>query len=217
MTNQEHQSHNPAQHDEQGAEQAHASVAAHDADATSEAQTARQADQAAAQVNSESVSGDDVITTESVADLSKLISELQAQVADLSEQVLRAKASEENVRRRSAEEVSKARRFAVEGFAESLLPVRDSLEAALSHEDQSVENFAEGVQTTLNQLTQAFERYQLKEIAPAPGDAFDHNLHEAVSAVPGTEFAANTVIQVVRKGYTLSDRVVRAAAVIVAV
>lgn len=149
-------------------------------------------------------------------DLGQLVTELQAEVAELHDELLRARAEVENIRRRSQEEVSKARKFSIEGFAESLIPVRDSLEAALAHEQQSVENYAEGVETTLRQLTQAFERNNLKEVAPAPGDAFDPNVHQAISSVSDEDFESNTIIQVLQKGYVIAERVVRPALVIVA-
>lgn len=170
---------------------------------------------------SEPISDEEIIDSlgvdESDTDLGQVVSELQSEVAQMHEELLRARAEVENIRRRSQEEVSKARKFAVESFAESLIPVRDSLEAALSHEQQSVETFKEGSETTLRQLTQAFERNNLKEVAPVPGDAFDPNLHQAISSVSDPNHTANTIVQVLQKGYSLSERVVRPALVVVAV
>lgn len=136
------------------------------------------------------------------------------ELAAFKEQYLRARAEVENIRRRAEEEVAKARKFAVEGFADSLIPVRDSLEAALQQEDQTVEILFEGVQTTLKQLDNAFERHQLREVAPAVGDAFDPHLHQAISNVP-SEHKKGTIAQVLQKGYTLSERVLRPAMVMV--
>lgn len=142
------------------------------------------------------------------------LSEAQAKVAEYHDQLLRAKAEVENIRRRANEEVTKARKFAVEGFAESLLPVRDSLEAALAQENQSVESFSEGVETTLKQLNSAFERNKLTEIAPVAGDKFDPHVHQSISAIP-SEHPKDTVAQVLQKGYALADRVLRPALVMV--
>lgn len=148
-------------------------------------------------------------------DEQQLIGDLQAQVLLLKDQALRAQAEIENIRRRSQEEVSKARKFGTESFSESLIPVKDSLEAALALENQSLEALKEGMETTLRQLTVAFERNHLKEISPAVGDKFDPNLHQAISSVPNPEVAANGIIQVLQKGYTISERVLRPALVMV--
>ena len=171
--------------------------------------------------HTESLSDEEIIeslgASESDVDLGQMVSELQGEIAQMHDELLRSRAEMENIRRRSQEEVSKARKFALESFAESLIPVRDSLEAALSHEQQSAETYKEGVDTTLRQLTQAFERNSLKEIAPALGDAFDPNHHQAISSISDPNHAANTIVQLLQKGYTLSERVVRPALVVVAV
>ena len=169
----------------------------------------------------EAISEEEIIeglgAEESTADLGEMVSELQGELSKMHEELLRAHAEVENIRRRSQEEVSKARKFSLESFAESLIPVRDSLEAALAHEQQSIETYQEGVETTLRQLTQAFERNSLKEVAPAPGDAFDPNIHQAISSISSAEHATNTIVDVLQKGYVLSERVVRPALVVVAV
>lgn len=142
------------------------------------------------------------------------LTEAQNKVAEYHDQLLRAKAEVENIRRRASEDVAKARKFAVESFAESLIPVRDSLEAALAQPDQSLEVLSEGVETTLRQLNSAFERHKLVEIAPAAGDKFDPHVHQAISAIP-SEQAKDSVAQLLQKGYALSDRVLRPALVMV--
>jgi molecular chaperone GrpE len=142
------------------------------------------------------------------------LAELKAKSAELADQFLRAKAEAENVRRRADDEVAKARKFGIESFAESLVPVKDSLEAALAQPDQTVETLREGVEVTLKQLTAAFERNLLKEIAPAQGDKFDPHLHQAISSVPA-EQPANTVLQLLQKGYAIADRTLRPALVVV--
>ncbi|MGO3742232.1 nucleotide exchange factor GrpE [Kerstersia sp.] len=147
-------------------------------------------------------------------DLQAQLDEALAQIAELKDQVLRAHAEAENVRRRSQEDVAKARKFGIESFAESLVPVRDSLEAALALENQTAEALREGVDVTLKQLSAAFERHQLKQIAPAPGERFDPNLHQAISSVP-SEHPANTVANTLQVGYLISERVLRPALVMV--
>jgi molecular chaperone GrpE len=142
------------------------------------------------------------------------IESLQAQLSDLSDAFLRAKAEAENARRRAEEEVSKSRKFAVEGFADSLLPVKDSLEAAMNLPSASNEQLLEGVQATLSQLTQALERHKVVEINPASAARFDPHQHQAISVVPA-EQEAGTVVAVLQKGYLIADRVLRPALVTV--
>lgn len=147
-------------------------------------------------------------------DLAALLDEAQKQVADYHDQLLRAHAEVENVRRRAQDDVAKARKFGTESFAESLIPVRDSLEAALAQENQSAEDWQGGVEATLRQLNTAFERNQMREIAPAPGDAFDPHRHQAISNVP-SEHPQGTIAQTLQKGYLIADRVLRPALVMV--
>ena len=126
---------------------------------------------------------------------------------------LRAKAEGENIRRRAQEDIAKASKFAVERFADSLLPVKDSLEAALANENQGAEALKSGVELTLRQLVSAFEKSNLAEINPL-GEKFDPHRHQAISQIDapdGTE--PNTVLTVLQKGYALHDRVVRPALV----
>ena len=143
------------------------------------------------------------------------LAELEAKHASVSDAYLRAKAEAENTRRRADEEVSKARKFAVEGFAESLLPVRDSLEAAISIPNATPEQLLEGVHATLRQLTQALERNRVVAIAPPAGTKFDPHQHQAISVVPA-EQDAGTVVAVLQKGYLIAERVLRPALVTVA-
>ena len=140
---------------------------------------------------------------------------LQAQVAELSDAYLRAKAETENIRRRSEEEISKARKFAIEAFAESLLPVKDSLEAAVAMPDASTDKVLEGVHATLRQLSSALERHKVLPIAPPAGTKFDPHHHQAISVVPA-EQEAGTVVALLQKGYLIADRVLRPALVTVA-
>ena len=139
---------------------------------------------------------------------------LQAKTGELADQYLRAKADAENSRRRAEDEISKARKFAVESFAESVLPVADSLEAGLIIKDGSVEQIREGAQATLRQLVAALERNKVLAIAPAAGTKFDPHQHQAISVVP-SEQEANTVVNLLQKGYLIADRVLRPALVTV--
>lgn len=143
------------------------------------------------------------------------LAELQAKSADLADQYLRAKADAENARRRAEDEISKARKFALESFAESLLPVADSLEAGLVIKDATVEQIREGAQATLRQLLAALERNKVLAINPAAGAKFDPHQHQAISVVP-SEQEANTVVSVLQKGYLIAERVLRPALVTVA-
>ncbi|MEO5670434.1 MAG: nucleotide exchange factor GrpE [Ramlibacter sp.] len=144
---------------------------------------------------------------------------LQAKNAELAEQFLRAQADIQNTRRRADEEMSKARKFAVESFAESMLAVVDSLEAGLAHKDATPEQIREGSEATLRQLKSTLERNKVNEINPAAGAKFDPHQHQAISVVPlppGSTQEANTVVGVLQKGYMISDRVLRPALVTVA-
>ena len=144
---------------------------------------------------------------------------LQAKNAELAEQYLRAQADIQNTRRRADDEMSKARKFAVEGFAESMLPVLDSLEAGLAHKDASPEQIREGTEATLRQLKSTLERNKVLEINPAPGARFDPHQHQAISVVPlppDSPQESNTVVSVLQKGYSIAERVLRPALVTVA-
>jgi molecular chaperone GrpE len=143
------------------------------------------------------------------------LAELEARHADVSDAFLRAKAEIENVRRRAEEEMSKARKYAIESFADSLLPVKDSLEAALAIPNATAEQMLEGVHATLRQMTAVFERNKVVEINPPVASRFDPHRHEAISVVPA-EQEPNTVVAVLQKGYLIADRVLRPALVTVA-
>ena len=143
------------------------------------------------------------------------IAELERRVTELSDAHLRAKAEAENARRRADEEVVKARKYAVEGFADSLLPVKDSLEAAIALPNATTEQVLEGVHATLRQLVAALERNKVTQINPPAGTRFDPHQHQAISMVPADQ-EANTVVTVLQKGYLIADRVLRPALVTVA-
>lgn len=152
---------------------------------------------------------------EALANAQAEVATLKAKAAELADQFLRAKADAENARRRAEEEVAKARKFGVESFADSLLPVADSLEAGLAIADASVEQIREGAQATLRQLIAALERNKVVAINPASGTKFDPHQHQAISVVPADQ-EANTVVAVLQKGYLIAERVLRPALVTVA-
>ena len=151
------------------------------------------------------------------------VATLKAKVADLQDQYVRGQAEVQNARRRAEEDVSKARKFAVESFAESLLPVTDSLEAGLAIKDATIEQvregaslkaMREGMAATLRQLTSALERNKVIAINPEAGVKFDPHQHQAISVVP-SDLEANGVVMVLQKGYLIADRVLRPALVTV--
>jgi molecular chaperone GrpE len=153
---------------------------------------------------------------EPTVDWQQKLAELEAKHAEVADAYLRAKAEAENTRRRADEEMAKARKFAVESFAESLLPVKDSLEAAVATPDARPEQVLEGVHATLRQLSSALERNRVIEIAPKAGEKFDPHQHQAISVAPGADGQEpNTVVVVLQKGYLIAERVLRPALVTV--
>ena len=138
---------------------------------------------------------------------------LDAQIKEFQDQFLRAKAEVENARRRSKQDVAKAHKFAIEGFAENLLPVLDSLNAALTDSGADSAKMKEGIELTLKQLVSALEKGRVLEINPV-GEKFDPHRHQAIAMVPH-EQEANTVVTVLQKGYLIADRVLRPALVTV--
>ncbi len=168
--------------------------------------------------NTQNPSANEPVTAEPVDNTAAVAAEqpsLESRLAEMSDAYLRAKAETENIRRRAEEEVVKARKFAVESFADSLLPVKDSLEAAIAIQAATPEQLLEGVHATLRQLSQALERNKVLEISPPAGTKFDPHQHQAISVVPA-EQEANTVVAVLQKGYLIADRVLRPALITVA-
>jgi molecular chaperone GrpE len=153
---------------------------------------------------------------EVIPSLEDLLKVAELKAAEHHDAWLRAKAEGENIRRRAQEDIGKAGKFAVEKFSGELLAVKDSLEAALANENQNAENLKAGVELTLRQLTAAFEKSGLAEINPL-GQKFDPHQHQAISQIEAPDAAteANTVLNVLQKGYALHGRVIRPALVIV--
>jgi molecular chaperone GrpE len=147
------------------------------------------------------------------ADHAELLQQAERKAQEYYDAWLRAKAEADNVRKRAQIDVGNAHKYALEGFAEALLPVRDSLEAALSAENTSVESLRQGVELTLKQLDSAFDKFNIREINPIE-QKFDPHQHQAMTTVV-SDRPPNTVVHVLQKGYTLNDRVVRPALVTV--
>lgn len=141
------------------------------------------------------------------------IAELEAALEEAKASVLYVKAEGENIRRRSTDDIDKARKFALEKFSGELLAVMDSLDAALAIENADVASYKNGVELTAKQLLSVFEKFNIVELNPV-NEKFDPNKHQAISAVP-SELEPNTVVSVLQKGYTLNDRVLRPALVMV--
>lgn len=159
--------------------------------------------------------GDD--TDERVAALEAQLAAAQAEAEQLRDQALRARAESDNVRKRTERDLENAHKYALERFVAELLPVKDSLELGLSaaRDGAAIEDLREGTQMTLRLLSNAVEKFAVREVDPE-GEPFDPQLHQAMSAQERAGVAAGTVLQVVQKGYLLNDRLVRPALVIVA-
>jgi molecular chaperone GrpE len=162
----------------------------------------------------ETVPPQDTAATDSMPSLEELLKAAELKAAEHHDAWLRAKAETENLRRRAQEDVSKAHKFAAEKFAGELLAVKDSLEAALANETQTVEALKSGVELTLRQLVAAFEKSAVAEINPL-GEKFDPHRHQAIAMIEADQ-EANTVVSVLQKGYALHDRILRPALVTVA-
>ena len=149
----------------------------------------------------------------------KKVAELTKIVDQEKDRNLRLQAEIENIRKRSTNDVSNARKFAIESFATTLLSVADSLETALNTEDQTFEQLEAGVELTLKQLKQAFERADIETVQPEIGEKFDPNWHQAVSTKPlneiEEEFSSGVIYEVLQKGYKISGRVIRPVVVVV--
>jgi len=153
------------------------------------------------------------LSADPAPDITALLKKAEDEALELKDAWLRARADIENVRKQSVTDVAKAYKYAIEKFAEELLPVKDSLELALAA-NASPEALRSGVELTLKQLAAAFDKAQIKEIAPT-GQKFDPHFHQAMAMVDSDQ-PAHTVVTVFQKGYLLNDRVMRPALVAVA-
>ena len=149
--------------------------------------------------------------------LEKQLEDAKAQAADNLDQLMRTKAEMENIRRRSEKDVTNARKFALEKFAQELLPVIDSMEmgvAAAQDETADVAKLREGTEMTLKMFETAIEKFGIKGVHPH-GEAFNPDHHQAMTMIDSPEHEPNTVIDVMQKGYLLNERLVRPAMVVV--
>jgi molecular chaperone GrpE len=154
-------------------------------------------------------------TPEPARSLDELLAEAQAKLDEQRDAWLRALADAENARKRAQADISLARKYAAERVIEDLLPVMDSLEAALGAAGASPDALRAGVELTQRQLRNAFERAGVAEVNPSPGLRFDPHRHQAMAAVEADQ-EPNTVLAVMQKGYSLHERIVRPALVTVA-
>ncbi len=188
-------------------------------DINSEAQPAEEAvlSEEAVSLEQEQAEGELLVEDEVEAGPEQLIEALQKELAEAKDQALRTAAEAQNVRRRAEIDADNARKFAIERFAKDLLPVVDNLERALESvdaTDESMKAILEGVELTYRSFSDMLERHHLKVINPE-GEPFDPQLHEAISMVEAPGAESNSVINVVQKGYTLNERLLRAAMVVV--
>lgn len=161
---------------------------------------------------------DQKLPVESYEDLAKKLAESEIKLQQMEDMLLRARAEVENIRRRSEQDVQKAHKYALEKFAQELLLVVDNLEHACDAVEQvgsdQQKAIYEGIDLTLKTLSQTLEKFNIKTINP-DGQPFDPAQHEALSMLPTDDVKPNTVLQVVQKGYILSDRLLRPARVVV--
>src|SRR3989338_5179809 len=153
-------------------------------------------------------------TPEVMPSLEEMLKEAERKAQEHYDAWMYAKAEGENIRRRAVEDVSKAQKFAVERFSSEMLAVKDSLEAGLTVKTENIESFKSGMELTLKQLSSVFEKFNICEINPV-GEKLDPHKHQAISMVDSDQ-PANTVVSVMQKGYSLNDRVLRPALVLVA-
>ncbi len=153
------------------------------------------------------------LKAEAAPSLEEQLRQAEQKAQEHLESWLRAKAETENLRKRAQADIAGAHKYAVENLAEALLPVRDSLEAALAIENVTLESLKSGVELTLRQLSAVFEKASLREINPV-GEKFDPHRHQAMTVVPSAG-EPNQVVNVMQKGYLLHERVIRPALVTV--
>ncbi len=156
-----------------------------------------------------------------LAELKEQLAKQAEEAAAMKDAYVRAKAEEENVRRRAEKEVANSRKFAVEGFAKELLSVRDSLAIAAAleldgEEQDKVKGMKDGVDITLKQLDSAFAKFAIVAVEAKPGDALDPNVHQAMSIVESEEVKSGCIVNVIQSGFTMHERLLRPAMVVVA-
>ncbi|MDH5600199.1 MAG: nucleotide exchange factor GrpE [Gammaproteobacteria bacterium] len=171
-----------------------------------------------ASAESTSSESDTVETEENTVEvLEAKLAEAQAKADENWDQLVRIKAEMENIRRRTERDLANAHKFALEKFAQELLPVIDSMEmgvAAAQDENADVSKLREGTEMTLKMFETAIEKFGIKGVHPH-GESFNPDHHQAMSMIDSAEHAPNTVIDVMQKGYLLNERLVRPAMVVV--
>ena len=208
-------------HDSAGTD--HANAAAHEGHAND--QHFAHADNFATKINadlnpeSSESSHAQTVSAESLPSLNEQLALAEARASEFKDLYTRSQAEVQNIRKRAQEDVSKAHKFAIEAFADSLLPVRDSLEMSLNIENLTPEALKEGVEATLRQLASALEKNKVIELNPV-GEKLNPNRHQAISMVPGNAseppVPSGHVVAVLQKGYLINDRLLRPALVTVA-
>jgi len=168
----------------------------------------------------ESVDGEEnvenILTDEDIADLKEQLKDAQSKVAEYWDQIIRANAEMENIKRRATRDVESARKYSVESFANDILPALDSLEqgAQAITEDTAASAMKEGMELTISMLIKALEKQGMVQIDPK-GEKFDPEYHEAMTMIASEEVPGDHVIDVFQKGYQLNGRVIRPARVVV--
>jgi len=171
-------------------------------------------------LNEESMASEDIAETsdDPVTQLEAKLADAEKQAAESKEQALRSLAEMENLRRRTERDLGNAHKYALEKFAQELLPVLDSLEmgvAAAQDENASVDKLREGTEMTLKMFEMAIDKFGIKGVHPH-GELFNPDHHQAMSMIDSPAHAPNTIIDVMQKGYLLNERLVRPAMVVVA-
>jgi molecular chaperone GrpE len=150
----------------------------------------------------------------SASDVPEAVAAAQSKAQENWNSYMRAVAELDNYRKRAEREVDQARKYAIERFAQELLPVGDALEAGMRSGAANPTALLEGAQATLKELNRAFDKAGIKPIDPT-GQPFDPNWHEAMVAQESRDMPPNTVISVIQRGYSLNGRLLRPARVIV--
>jgi len=154
-------------------------------------------------------------------ELIEKLDQANQRINEMQDGFLRAKADVENIRRRSQNEIVSARKFAIEGFAQELLSVKDSLDQAAKVEldesqGEAVTRMKEGLELTLKQFDTVLGKFSVTEVEAAPGVKFNPEIHQAISMIPGGEVEPEHIVDVMQKGFMLKDRLLRPAMVVVA-
>ena len=169
------------------------------------------------QASEQQAQGDDNSAEAEIAALHAELEAAKQTIEDQKDSVVRAAAEVENIRRRAAQDVDKAHKFALEKFAGDLLPVLDNLERAIEFADkdnEAIKPMLEGVEMTAKSFVEALGRFNVEVVEPQ-GETFNPDLHQAMSMQPSEDVAPNTVLAVMQKGYTLNGRLLRPAMVMV--